>query len=70
MRKPAFSICENKDIDRMCLNHVADQRMCAVTVQQISTFVFPTYGNSVADQRLCFRNIDCTHLPIRIVQNS
>ena len=28
MRKPAFSICENKDADQLRGNHEADQRLC------------------------------------------
>ena len=28
MRKPTFSICENKDIDQLRGNHEADQRLC------------------------------------------
>ena len=28
MRKPAFSICENKGTDQLCGNHTADQRLC------------------------------------------
>ena len=28
MRKPALSICENKDADQLCGNHTADQRLC------------------------------------------
>ena len=28
MRKPDFSICENKDADQLCGNRTADQRLC------------------------------------------
>ena len=28
MRKPAFSICENKDADQLRGNREADQRLC------------------------------------------
>ena len=28
MRKPAFCICENKDVDQLCGNCEADQRLC------------------------------------------
>ena len=28
MRKPAFSICENKDADQLCGKGKADQRLC------------------------------------------
>ena len=46
MRKPAFCICENKDADQLrsyiCENKDADQLR----------------SNCVADQRLCFRNMD------------
>ena len=28
MRKPAFSICENKDADQLCGDRTADQRLC------------------------------------------
>ena len=28
MRKPAFSICENKDADQLRGNHEADKRLC------------------------------------------
>ena len=28
MRKPTFSICENKDADQLCGSRTADQRLC------------------------------------------
>ena len=40
VRKPVFSICENKDADQLRGNREADQRL--VTAKLISAFVFAT----------------------------
>ena len=46
MRKPAFSICENKGADQLCGNHAADQCLCFCYID-ITLLLLPKFEISI-----------------------
>ena len=55
MRKPNFSICENKDTDQLCGYSTADQRLC---FSYINSTISPLPKSEISSPQLSSEDVE------------